>query len=136
MPESVNPIEDFLSQAALAVAGVSRGGKKFGNRVFRDLKAKGYRVYPINPCADEVEGERSYPDLAALPEKVGGVISVVPPGETEKLVGQAVSAGIGRVWMQPGAESVEAIARCHQAGISAIVDECIMTFPAHLSRNP
>jgi predicted CoA-binding protein len=38
--------------------------------------------------------------------------------------------------MQPGADSVEAIACCHQAGITVIVDECIMTFPAHLNRNP
>ena len=42
-------VEEFINQRILAVAGISRGGKKFGNTVCRELKAKGYRIYPVRP---------------------------------------------------------------------------------------
>ena len=54
-------IQEFLAQPALAVVGVSRSGKKFGNTAFRELKAKGYRVYPVHPEAQTIEGESCYP---------------------------------------------------------------------------
>ncbi len=54
-------VDDFLAQRSLAVVGVSRGGKKFGNMVYRELKAKGYRLFPIHPEAEELEGDRSAP---------------------------------------------------------------------------
>ena len=72
-------INAFLAQRTLAVVGVSRGGKKFGNSVYHDLKNKGYRVFPVNPHAGSIAGERCYPDLLALPEHVGGAVLVIPP---------------------------------------------------------
>lgn len=119
-------IDDFLSQHTLAVAGVSRGGKKFGNVVFRDLKAKGYRMIPVNPHAHTVEGERCYPDLGAIPEPVDGVVLVVPPQQTEQIVQDAARAGIRRVWMQPGAESAAAIRFCETHDIRVVHGRCIM----------
>jgi hypothetical protein len=64
-------VEDFVAQRTLAVVGVSRGGKKFGNYTFKALKAKGYRVFPINPNIEKMEGERCYPNLDSLPEPMG-----------------------------------------------------------------
>jgi hypothetical protein len=121
-------VEDFVAQRSLAVIGVSRGGKKFGNHAFKALKAKGYRVFPINAKAEHIEGERCYPSLKSLPEPVGGVLVVVPPGETEKVVREAAAAGIHRVWMQQGAESDEAIRFCEENGISVVHGECILMF--------
>lgn len=119
-------IDDFLSQHTLAVAGVSRGGKKFGNAVFRDLRRKGYCMIPVNPHARTVEGERCYPDLAAIPGPVDGVILVLPPEQTEEVVQDAVRAEIRRVWMQPGAESETAIRFCEAHDISVVHGRCIM----------
>jgi predicted CoA-binding protein len=65
-------IDDFLAQRTLAVVGVSRKAEKFGNMVYRELKAKGYRVFAVNPRTESVAGERCYPSLSALPEPVGG----------------------------------------------------------------
>ena len=136
-------IEDFLSQRKLAVVGVSRGGKKYGNAAFRELKAKGYQVYPVNPRADVIEGERCYPGLVDLPETVGGVVVVVPPAEAEKVVRDAAKAGIRRVWLQPGAESEDAVRFCEENGLTVIHRECILMFatptafyhPAHRGLN-
>jgi predicted CoA-binding protein len=121
-------VEDFVGRRTLAVVGVSRQGKKFGNLAFRELKAKGYRLLPVHPQAETIQGERCYPSLAALPEPVDGVLVIVPPAETGKVVREAAAAGIKRVWMQQGAESPEAIQFCQENGISAVHGECILMF--------
>jgi len=54
-------IDDFLSQGRIAVVGASRSPRKFGNKVFRELQSRGYAVYPVNPRAEEVEGQKCYP---------------------------------------------------------------------------
>lgn len=121
-------VEAFLAQKTLAIAGVSRGGGGFGNSVLKDLTGKGYEVLPVHPEADEVGGVPSSPSLAELPKKVGGLILVVQPQQTERLVREAKEAGIDRVWMQQGAESAEAIRFCEENGIDAVHGECIMMF--------
>jgi predicted CoA-binding protein len=118
--------QEFLAQKTYAVVGVSRGGGKFGNAVMNALKRKGYRIFPVNPKAKEIDGEPCYPNLKALPEPVGGVIFVVPPAVTEKAVRVAADAGIKRVWMQPGAESDDAVDFCRKRGIAAVYNRCIM----------
>jgi predicted CoA-binding protein len=121
-------VNDFISQKTLAIVGVSRGGKKFGNMIFRDLKSHGYKIFPIHPESEKLEGERAYKDFKSLPEKVDGVIVVVPPAQTEKVVREAAAAGIQRVWMQQGAESEAAIQFCKENGIAEVHGECIMMF--------
>lgn len=125
---SKTAVQDFLAQHRLAVVGASRSGQKFGNTVLKELGAKGYQVYPVNPNADTIDGKRCYPSLKALPETVDGVIIVVPPAETEKVVQEAAQAGIRRVWMQQGAESESAIRFCETQGMSVVAGECILMF--------
>lgn len=121
-------VRDFLAQRTLALVGMSRGGKKFGNTIHQELSAKGYRVLPVHPSAETIGDARCYPSLEALPEKVGGVIVVVPPAETEKVVREAAAAGIRRVWMQQGAESPAAIRFCEEQGMQVVPGECILMF--------
>jgi uncharacterized protein len=121
-------IDEFLAHKTLAIAGVKRDGKGFGNSVLKDLTGKGYEVLPVHPNAEQVAGIPCSPSLAELPMQVGGVVLVVPPEQTEKLVRQAKEAGIQRVWMQQGAESPQAIAYCADNGIDAVHGECIMMF--------
>jgi predicted CoA-binding protein len=121
-------VADFLAQRTLALVGMSRGGKKFGNTVHRDLTAKGYTVLPVHPDATEIGGTRCWPSLLGLPEPVGGVVIVVPPAETERVVADAERAGIRRVWMQQGSESPQAIRFCAEHGIGVVHGECILMF--------
>jgi predicted CoA-binding protein len=120
-------IDDFLSQQTLAVVGVSRDRNKFGNVVYRRLKAHGYEVFAVNPKTETVEGDPCFTDLASLPGAVGGVVIVVPPEITERVVHEAAAAGIRRVWMQPGAESKKAVRFCEGHGIRVIHGLCVMT---------
>lgn len=121
-------VDEFVSQEKLAIVGVSRGGQKFGNSAYRELRAKGYQLYPIHPEAEILEGDRAYKDFVSLPEKVGGVIIIVPPAQTEKVVQEAAAAGIPRIWMQQGAESEAAIRFCQEKGIAEVHGECIMMY--------
>src|SRR5512135_2380436 len=116
-------IDDFLKQRTIAVVGASRKKGKFGNTLFKELKAKGYTAIPINPNSDTIEGERCYPSLRALPVKVDGVAVVVPPHEAERIVREAADAGISRIWLQQGAESREAIRFCEEHGMSVVHGE-------------
>ena len=118
--------EDMLDQEALAVAGVSAHGRGFGFRVWRHLQSKGIRVYPVNPKADEIMGEKVYPSVKDLPEPVGGVITVVPPERTVEVVRDCIEAGITRVWMQPGSEGEEALRLAREAGIEVSTGACML----------
>ena len=121
-------VMDFVNQRSLAVVGVSRSGRKFGNTAYRELKAKGYRLVPVHPDAETLEGDPCARSLADLPTPVGGVLVIVPPDQAERVVGEVIAAGIPRVWLQPGAESVAAIRLAESRGISVIAGECILMF--------
>lgn len=121
-------VETFLAQPALALVGVSRSGKKFGNLACRELQAKGYRVYPIHPTAGTIGGVRCYKSFADLPEHVEAVVIVVPPAEAVKVVRDAAAAGIHRVWLQQGAGSPEVLRVCQELGVEAVTGECILMF--------
>ncbi len=121
-------VEDFVSRKTLAIVGVSRNGQKFGNYVLREMRTHGYKLYPIHPEADTLEGERAYKDFKSLPEKVDGVIVIVQPSQTEKVVREAAAAGLKRVWIQQGAESESAIRFCQENGVAEVHGECINMF--------
>lgn len=115
-----NLIEEFVNRKVWAVVGVSSNRRKFGNIIFRDLRAAGYDVYGVNPNESMAEGEMLYPTLADLPVVPDVVDIVVPPHITEQIVRECHDLGLRRVWMQPGAESAAAVAFCHENDIAVI----------------
>lgn len=125
---SAASVQDFVGQRTLAFVGVSRNSKKFPNAAFRELRAKGYRLYPVNPAAETVEGETCYSSLTRLPEPVDGAIIMVPPSQAEQVVRDAATAGITRVWLQQGAESEAALKTCELYGLTVVSGECILMF--------
>src|SRR5215831_6383638 len=121
-------IQAFLAQPALAIVGVSRTGRRFGNTALRVLKEKGYRVYPIHPGVSQLDGAACYAGFTDLPEPVGGVVIVVPPARAVDVIREAAAAGIKRVWLQQGAESADVLRACNECGIDAVSGECILMF--------
>jgi predicted CoA-binding protein len=113
-------IDDFLVGKVFAVVGASTDRAKYGNKVLRCYLQNDLVAWPVNPHAEEVEGVPCYPDLASLPEAVHGVSIITPPPVTLKVVEDAAAAGVKRLWMQPGAESAEAVARAEELGMSVI----------------
>jgi predicted CoA-binding protein len=115
-------IADYLSKGPYAVVGASNDHAKFGNRVLRAYLHKGWKVYPVNPREPVIEGLTAYPDLKSLPEAPRGVSIITPPSVTERVVVEAADAGARFVWMQPGAESPEAIRLARERGLLVIAD--------------
>jgi predicted CoA-binding protein len=106
--------------------GASHDSQKYGYQVYNDLKNAGYEVYPINPNANEILGDKCYPSLEDLSRKPDVVDVVVPPEVTEQIVENCKKLGITKVWMQPGSESEKAINFCKQNGIDAVYGVCLM----------
>jgi predicted CoA-binding protein len=121
-------IDQFVSQPAMALVGVSRSGKKFGNLAYRELSAKGYRVYPIHRAGGMAAGAHCYTRFAALPERVNAVLVVVPPAQAAMVVREAAQAGIQHVWLQQGAESSEVLKICDELGLTVVSGECILMY--------
>ena len=113
-------VQEFVSQKTIAMAGLSRDDKSTSANIKKELEAKGYRILAVNPNASTIGGATCYPSLSALPEKVGGVLVVTPPSQSEKIVREAAAQGIGRVWVQLGAQSEGAAAACAEPGLSAV----------------
>lgn len=120
-------IETFLASPAFGVVGASTNRHKFGNKVLRCYQQHGRRVVPVNPNEKEIEGVACVPGIGDLPPDVESISMITPPKVTEQLVPLAIEKGIKNIWMQPGAESPEAIALCRQRDINVIADgSCIL----------
>jgi predicted CoA-binding protein len=120
-------IKAFLDKRnVFAVVGASRDPQKYGHQVYRDLKDAGYKVYPVNPNAQEVLGDKCYPSLKEPPEKPDVVVTVVPPQVTEQIVKACKELGIRKVWMQPGSESEDAVRYCKENDLEVVYNVCIM----------
>jgi len=115
-------IDDFLTEGPYAVVGASPKREKYGNKVLRAYFQSGRDAYPIHPAADEVEGHKAYADLKALPEVPRGISIITPPQVTEKVVATAAELGVKFAWMQPGAESDEAVRIAREKGMEVVAD--------------
>ena len=128
-PESV---ATFLRGRRIAVAGVSRHTSQAANFVFCKLRSSGYEVFPINPKASEVEGVKCYPDLAAVPVQLDGVVIATSPDVSIQVVRQCSDHGVRHVWFHRsfgnGSVSDEAVRECAAQGIDCIVGGCPLMF--------
>lgn len=127
--------QEFLTQKRIAVAGVSRTPQNTANAIYRKLRDEGYEVFPVNPHADEVEGDRCYASVRAIPGRLDGALLVTRPESTDQLVRDCAAAGVPRVWMHENAffksgtsVSEDAAAFCRENGISVIAGGCPMMF--------
>jgi predicted CoA-binding protein len=94
----------FLANKRVAVTGVSRTPKSHGsNVVYQRLRDRGYEVFAVNPNAQEVEGDRCYPDLRSIPGGVDAVVIGTRPERAEKTMHECAELGIEHVWMHWGA---------------------------------
>ncbi|MFH0990791.1 MAG: CoA-binding protein [bacterium] len=121
-------IDDFFKQKRYAVVGVSRNPKKFSSAVYREMKAKGFEVYPVNSRAEKVEQDPCYPDLKSIPHQIDAVVVLVPPHEAEKVVQDSSTLGIPYIWLQQGTESESILNFCREKKIQVIHHHCIFMF--------
>ena len=105
----------------VAVIGASNDRRKFGNRAVRAFLQQGYTVVPINLHDTEVEGLKAYASVLDVPGTIDMASFYVPPDVGEVIIGEVARKGIAEVWLNPGAESDELIARAKALHINPIV---------------
>lgn len=110
-----------MSQPTVAILGASRNRRKYGNKSVRAHHAAGYRVFPVNPHAAEIEGLPCYPSLADVPVETLDRISVyLPPDLGITLLGAIAAAQPSEVWLNPGSSSPEFRRSAQQVGLKVI----------------
>jgi predicted CoA-binding protein len=119
--------ETFWENSSFAVVGHA-ARKNFPRLTYRALKQQGKVVYPVDPSADEIEGDRAYKDLQALPGKVDAVVLEVPKEETRDWVARAAEAGIKNVWIHMARETPEALALAKEKGLNARSGTCAVMY--------
>ena len=131
-----NGIREILANyKTVAVVGLSRDPSKPSYLVGAYLKKHGFHIVPINPSADEILGEKSYKSLLDMPTEIQKTIEIVdifrPPEEVPPVVEQAIQLKkmYGRprvVWMQLGIVNEQAAASARKAGLTVVMDKCMM----------
>lgn len=101
-----------MAGKTVAVVGASGDRSKFGNKAVRAFRDAGWTVFPIHPTLHDVEGIAAYPSLDLLPvARLDQVSFYVPPAVGIGVLDQAARKQIGEVWLNPGSESPEILAR-------------------------
>ena len=113
--------------ATIALIGASNNKNKYGNRIYLDLRSKGYHVIPINPKEELIEGDKAYRTIEEMETLPDIANFVVPPPIAMKIAQHIADLGIKHLWFQPGSESDELEDWLKNTdGIKYLINSCIM----------
>ena len=117
---------DLLDRAqVIAVVGHSDKPHRTSYQIAAYLRNVGYTVIPVNPTVDEIDGQTSYPSVAAIPGPVD-IVDVFRRSEhLPEIVADAIAAGAPALWTQLGVVHDDALAKAREAGLEVVVDQCI-----------
>ena len=119
-------MKDILLSAKTIVSfGLSSNQEKESYWIVSYLKEQGYRIIPVNPTATEILGEKVYPDLESIPDKVDVVQVFRKSEDVPPVVDSAIKIGAKVVWMQEGIVNEEAAQKAREAGLQVVMDACM-----------
>jgi predicted CoA-binding protein len=122
-----DPITEILKRAkTIAVVGLSDSPLRPSHGVAAYLQTQGYRIIPVNPQIQTSLGEKAYPSLLDVPEKIDIVDIFRRPEFVEEVVDRAIQLKIPTVWMQEEIIHEKAAQKARQAGIFVVMDRCIL----------
>lgn len=126
-----NPGDDALYQllsqsSIIAVVGLSPKPHRDSHRVAKYLQEKGYKIIPVHPGAQEVLGEKAYPQLSLVPGRVDIVNVFRKSSEIPPVMEAAITKKPRAVWLQLGIENQEAEAMAVKNDIMVVKDLCLM----------
>jgi predicted CoA-binding protein len=125
-----NPSDAALSTLltnakTIAMVGASSNPEKASHGIMQRLQKVGYKVIPVNPRETEVLGERAYPSLIDVPEKIDIVDVFRRAEDTPSIADDAVTIGAKALWLQTGIENEDAAARAEAGGLTVVMNACI-----------
>ena len=105
----------------VAIIGASSNRAKYGNKALRAYERQGYRVIPINPNEVEVEGHRTFASVLDVPEPIDMATVYVPPAIGVRVLEDIAKKGIPEVWLNPGADEPDVVARARELGLQPVI---------------
>jgi predicted CoA-binding protein len=105
----------------VAVIGASRDRAKFGNKAVRAYQRAGWRVCPVNPRGDMIEGVPGYAAIADIPFKLDRVSLYLPPALGLAVLSEIARAAPAEFFVNPGADSPELLAEARALGLDPIL---------------
>jgi hypothetical protein len=122
-----DPITELLKRAkTIAVVGLSSDPMRASYGVTAYMQSQGYRIIPVNPQIESCLGEKAYPSLLDVPEKIDVVNIFRRPQFVEEIVDQAIQLKTPAVWMQEDVIHEKAAEKARKAGIFVVMDRCIL----------
>ncbi len=126
-PAVPDQIYEILQRAkTIAVVGLSDNPLRPSHGVAAYLQSQGYRIIPVNPEIKVSLGEKAYPSLLDVPEKIDIVDIFRRPEFVEEVVDQAIQLKVPAVWMQEEITHEKAAQKARAAGIFVVMDRCIL----------
>jgi predicted CoA-binding protein len=125
-PQS-DPVTELLKRAkTIAVVGLSGRPLRPSHGVSAYMQSQGYRIIPVNPQIESCLGEKSYPSLLEVPEKIDIVNIFRRPEFVEEIVEQAIQLKVPAIWMQEEVVHEKAAEKARRAGMFVVMDRCIL----------
>ena len=119
-------LKELLTNATtIAIVGASSNPDKASYGIMQKLQKAGYKVIPVNPRETEILGERSYPSLVDVPERIDIVDVFRRAEDTPAIADDAVTIGAKALWLQAGITSEDAAAHAKAGGLTVVMDLCI-----------
>jgi hypothetical protein len=126
-PPSVDPICDILTKyKTIAVVGLSSNPARPSYGVTEYMQSSGYQIIPVNPNETDVLGEPSYASLEEVPQKIEIVDVFRRAEDVPPVVDAAIRVGAKVVWMQQGIANEPAAEKARAAGLTVVMDACIL----------
>ena len=140
-PPSLNAtpseIQQILEQSkVIAMVGLSDKRDRASFQVASYLKSQGYRIIPVNPNTNQILGERAYATLKKIPEKIDIINIFRKPDAVAEIVDGAIEIGAKTVWMQEGIVHNASAEKAKKAGLTVVMNRCIMKEHRALKEQP
>ena len=123
-----NKKTDFWSGKNYVVVGVSDKKGKFGNTVFKEIKKRSYKVFPVNRKLALFEDQMCYNHLSEISDPLDGVIIITRPDGARKAIRECINLGIKKVWLYPGSKCDEAINLAKENDVELIYKACPLLY--------
>jgi len=120
----MTPEEILKSKKSFAIVGASNEMMKYGYELVCVFKDNGYKIFPINPKYDEIEGIKCYPSLKDLPEKPDVVLTALAPKNTLNVVPVVKEIGVDTIWFPPNCFDESAVNKAEELKLDYISNVC------------
>lgn len=122
----MNYTDFFKNIRSIAIVGLSDKPDRPSYEVGQYLLEKGFKIFPVNPNIENFLGIKSYKTLSNIKEKID-VVDIFRKSEfVEPIVDEAIKLGVKNIWMQEGVVNEKAAAKAHAAGLTVVMNMCMM----------